>query len=70
MELVKVCVVMKTELKEDQRRSAGWIPIPSKLRDGVSINEQPRLNGYRSQHEQENSMSGKILVRTYSNHWK
>lgn len=40
-----MCVMMKTELKEDQRRSAGWIPIPSKLRDGVSINEQSRLNG-------------------------
>ena len=40
----KWSVTMKTELKEDQRRSAGWIPRPSKLRDGVSINEQSRLN--------------------------
>lgn len=35
-----MCVMMKTELKEDQKRSTGWIPIPSKLRDGESINDQ------------------------------
>lgn len=34
----------RAEGRSEWKRSAGWIPGPSKLRDGVPINEQSRLN--------------------------
>ena len=45
MEVVKVCAMMKTEMKEDQR-GTGLLDgsLGLKLRDGVHMNEQSRLN--------------------------